>query len=106
MNPSPYPAPFNSAHGRAVVVKILLIVGAAITGVSLLAEAISLAFPPLTEGQELGDNPAGAALTLLIALIAILGLIVYLATVVLFLVWLYRAYDNLRAFKAWSRLVY
>jgi hypothetical protein len=64
MNPSPYPAPFTSAHGRALTAKILLIVGAVVTGMSLLAEALSFAFPPLTEDQELGDNPGSAIVAL------------------------------------------
>jgi len=106
MNPSPYPAPFTSAHGRARIVKILLIAGAIVTGMSLLAEALSLAFPPLTQDQELGDNPMGAAIVLLVFLLAVLETIIYLATVVFFLMWLYRAYDNLRAFNGWSRLDY
>ena len=106
MNPSPHPAPFTSAHGRARIVKILLIVGVVATGMSLLAEALSLVFPPLAEDQELGDNPIGLVVTLLTFLLAVLDLIIYVATVVFFCVWLYRAYDNLRAFDPWSRLDY
>ena len=105
MNPSPYQAPFSSAHGRAVIVKILLIVGALATGASLFAEALSLAFP-LTEDQELGDNPIGAVITLIVFLFAVLELIIYVATVVLFLMWLYRAYNNVSAFNPWHRLNY
>ncbi len=106
MNPSPYPAPFTSAHGRARVVKILLIVGALVTAMSLLVEALSLAFPPLTDDQEFGDNPIGAAISVLTFLLAIPELIISLATVVFFLMWLYRAHGNLRAFNPWSRLEY
>ena len=102
MNPSPYAAPFTSAHVRAFIVKILLIVGAVVSGMSLLAEALSFAFPPLTEDQELGENLIGAALTFAIFLFALLDLIIYLATVVFFLIWLYRAYNNLRAFSGRS----
>ena len=99
MNPSPYSPPFNSAHGRARIVKILLAIGAVVTGMSLLTETLSLAFPPLTEEQELGDNPGGAIILLLVFLIAVLELIIYLTTVVFFLMWLYRAYENLRVFS-------
>ena len=106
MNPSPYPARFTSAHGRAVIVKILLSVGAVVTGLSLLAEALSLAFPPLTEDQELGDNPISAVLMLIIFLLAVLEIIIYLATIVFFLIWLYRASNNLRAFNPWNRQDY
>lgn len=82
--------------------KILLIVGAVATGVTLLAEALSLVFP-LTDDQELGDNPIGAVVMLIMFLLALLDLIIYLATVVLFLMWLYRAYGNLPAFNPWYR---
>lgn len=102
MNPSPNPAPFVSAHFRARVVKILLIAGAVATGITLLAEAISLAFP-LADDQELGDNPIGIALVLIIFLLALVDLAIYVATVVFFLMWLYRAHGNLRAFNPWVR---
>lgn len=103
MNPSPYPAPFTSAHGRAFIVKILLIIGAVATGISLLTEVLSLTFP-LTDDQELADNPLGAAVVLISFLFAVLELIIYVATIVFFLMWLYRAYANLRAFNPSRRL--
>ncbi len=104
MTPSPYPAPFKSAHVRAQMLKILLIVGAVGAGITLIAEALSLAFPSLTEDQELSDNPIGAAIMLMIFLLAIFSLVIYVTTIVVFLVWLYRAADNVRQFNPWSRL--
>lgn len=104
MNPSLSPAPFNSAHFRASIVKILLAVGAIAAGISLLAEALSLAIPPLTEEQELGDNPMGAIIGLVIFLLAILEFVIYITTVVFFLMWIYRAYKNLRALNPANRL--
>ena len=104
MNPSPYSQPFASAHDRALIVKILLVVGAIVTGCSLVVEAISLVFPPLTEDQELGDNPMGLAVGLVMFLVAVLEILVYLATVVFFCIWLYRSYANLRAFNPSRRL--
>ena len=98
MHPSPYRRPFTSAHVRARIVKILLIVGAILSVLSLLSETLSLAIPPLTDDQEIGDNPFGFAITLLIFLLAVPGLIIYIATVVFFCVWLYRAHSNLAAF--------
>lgn len=103
MSSSPSPAQFTSAHVRARIVKILLTVGAIAAGMSLLAEAFSLAFPPLGEGEDPGANPLGAVMTLITFLLALFEIIVYLATVVCFLMWLYRAYNNLRAFDSWSR---
>ena len=97
---TPSPSPFNSAHFRAGIVKILLIVGAAAAGISLLAEALSLAFPPLTENQEPGENMMSAAITLIIFLLAVLEFIIYVTTVVFFLMWLHRSYNNLRAFNS------
>jgi hypothetical protein len=79
-------------------------VGAAAAGISLLAEALSLAFPPLTEDQELGENMMGAGIAVVIFLLAILEFIIYITTVVFFLIWLHRSYKNLRAFSNWSRL--
>ena len=102
MNPSPYHAPFTSANVRARIVKILLIVGAIATGISLFAEALTLAFP-LTDDQELGDNPMGAVLVVILFLLAILELILFVATVVFFCMWLYRAYANLRALNPANR---
>ena len=104
MNPSLSPAPFNSAHFRASFVKILLAVGAIVTGIALLAEALSLALPPLTEDQKLSDNMMGAAIGLVIFLVSLLEFIIYITTVVFFLMWLHRAYKNLRALNPANRL--
>ena len=108
MTPSPYPASarYTSAHGRAVLVKILLIVGAVAAGLSLIAEAVSLWVPPITEEQELGDNALGAVMVFIIFAIAVLELVVYFTTVVCFLIWLYRSSDNLRAFNHPGRIEY
>ena len=104
MNPSPYPANYTSAHVRARIVKILLTAGAGVAVLSLIAEALSLVFPPVADGQEISDNLMGAAVSIFIVLLALLDFFIYLATVVFFLMWLYRAYNNLRAFNQWSRL--
>jgi hypothetical protein len=106
MTPSPAPAPFASAHRRAVLVKILLVVGGIATGVSLLGQALTFVYPPLGDDQEVGDNPIGAVVMLVTFLLALISLVIYLTTVVVFLMWLYRAYGNLRAFNPWSRLQY
>jgi hypothetical protein len=106
MTPSPYPAPFTSAHLRANIVKILLIVGAIATGISLITQVLSFPFPPIQEGQELEENMAGFAVALVLLLVGVLDFLIYLTTVVFFCVWLYRAHDNLRAFNNWPRLEY
>lgn len=96
---TPSHSTYNSAHFRASIVKILLVVGAAAAGISLLAEALSLAFPPLTEDQEIGENMMAAGIGLIIFLLALLESITYVTTVVFFLMWLHRSYANLRAFN-------
>jgi hypothetical protein len=106
MNPSPSPARFTSAHGRATIVKILLVVGAIGAVFEMLVEALSFAFPPLTDEQALGENLGSAAIMVLLFLVGVLELIVYLTTVVFFSMWLYRAHDNLRALNPWVRLNY
>lgn len=105
MNPSPNHAPFASAHGRALAVKILLIVGAIVTGISIVVEALSSVFP-VADDQELSDNPMGAVITLLMFLVGLVEIITYLTTVVVFLMWLYRAHGNMRAFNPWYRPEY
>ena len=104
MNPSPSPAPFTSAHVRASILKVLLVVGAVVSGMTLLAEVMSFPFPIPTEEQELGDNPMGAAVMFVTLLLALLGVLIYLTTVVFFLMWLYRAANNVRHFDPWRRL--
>ena len=104
MHPSPAPATFASAHGRALIVKILLVVGAVVTALSLLTDALSLLLPPFEEGQELTDNAAGAAIALIGALIAFADVAIHLATIIFFLVWLYRAHGNLAIINPHSRL--
>ena len=98
MNPSPFPERFISAHIRANIVKILLIAGAIVAAISLVAEAISLAVPPLTEETDVTENPLAFVLALIIFLLAVLTVLIYIATVVFFSIWLYRSYDNLPAF--------
>ena len=106
MNPSPQSPPFASAHVRATIVKVLLIAGAVVSALWLLVGAISLRFPPLSDGQQFEDNQFGGFLVLIIFLLAVLDVLLYLATVVVFPMWLYRSYKNLRAFNSWVRLDY
>ena len=103
MFPPPAPAPFHSAHTRAGIVKILFVINAVVIGSWLLADAVSLAFPPVSEEQDVPGNPIGALLIFIISMIALLNLVLYLTTAVFFLVWLHRAYSNLRSFNDWSR---
>ncbi len=105
MTPSPYTIPFKSAHLRATIVKILLIVGATASAVSLITEALSIPFP-FNPDQEPDPNVLGAVLALAIALLIVFQFIINVTTVVFFCVWLYRSYDNLRVFNRWTSLDY
>jgi uncharacterized protein DUF4328 len=87
-------------------VKILLLVGAAATFGSIIVEAISLAVPPLTEDQEVGDNPLGIVIGLIILLTAVLETLIHLTTIVFFSIWLYRAANNVQRFNPSHRAEY
>src|SRR5690348_10624252 len=103
MNPSPTPAPFTSAHTRATITKALLVAGAVIAGLMLVIETLTFVYPLPTEDQELDQNVIGAVLAILLVLVGLLAFVVYLTTVVFFLMWLYRSNDNLKRFNAWAR---
>lgn len=90
--------PFVSAHNRARLVTVLLIVGAVISLLTIPSHVLDLSVQPFGEDQDISDNPAGF---LALALTGVLGLItvaVYIATVVVFLMWLYRVSNNVAAF--------
>lgn len=91
-----YPqAQFSSAHTRAQLAKALLLANAALAVVSLLSNiyaASSSAANVAVLEEEI--NPV----ELLQGLIGLAQVFVYLATIVIFLVWLHRAYKNLPAF--------
>ncbi|MEP6920968.1 MAG: DUF4328 domain-containing protein [bacterium] len=83
---------------RARVVSVLLVISALLSFASIFTEASGFVWP----GGLLGDDSPHDALKLVLALLTIgFGLIqfvVFVATVVFFLVWLYRAHENLMAF--------
>lgn len=90
--------PYVSAHGRARIVVILLIVGAVISLLVIPSHLLDLYVLPFADDQEISDNPLGF---LALALTGVLGLAtfaVYIATVIVFLMWLYRASNNVSAF--------
>jgi Domain of unknown function (DUF4328) len=100
MNESPSYYRYVSAHSRATIVKALLIAGAVVSVLSMIVAALELAFPPVTGQEEMGENVGGFAVALLTLGIGLLTLAVFVATVVFFLMWLYRSYKNLPAFGA------
>lgn len=102
-SPSPYPSTpsfqtqYKSAHKRAQIVRILLIVGAALNAVMLVFYFIHYVAPETVITDDTADP-----ITIIIALmeggLALFSIAVYIATIVFFLMWIYRANENLRAF--------
>ncbi len=96
---SPAPLPrYVPTSSRANIVTVLLIVGAVLSVVSSIISLSELIFPGALFGDEESTDPLKLAIALLVLGIGLLTIIVYIATVVFFLMWLYRAHENLQAF--------
>ena len=100
MNESPSYSKYVSAHSRGTIVKALLIAGAVVSILAMVTAALELVFPPVTGEEEMAENMGGYAIALLTLGVGLLTLAVFIATVVFFLMWLYRSYKNLPAFGA------
>ena len=100
MNAYPVSNSYVSAQKRANLTKLLLIVGIAIGVLSILSLLLELAFPPFADDQEIGDNPAAFVVLLLQMGVGIIQFLVYVATIVVFCMWLHRSYRNLPALGA------
>jgi multisubunit Na+/H+ antiporter MnhC subunit len=88
---------YVSAHSRGRWAIALLIAGIAINVLSLLITPLQYYFP-VVESEELNSaNAVGMVAALLQLGFALLGIVVYIATIVIFLTWLYRSYENLPA---------
>ncbi len=90
--------PYESAHTRARIVVVLLIVGVVISLLTIPSHVLDMYVHPLTEDQELSDNPLGFLSMALAGLLGMATIAIYVATVVVFLMWLYRASNNIAAF--------
>jgi len=103
MTPSPTPqTSYVSAHPRARVARILLVIGAACSALIILAEIGQLLFPEFSEGQELTDNPGGFVALFSYGALTILGAVIFVLTVIAFLMWLHRSSSNLPEFGYWK----
>lgn len=89
---------YESAHGRARVTVALLIAGAAVSLLTIPSHILDLYLEPLREGQELSDNPLALLAALFTGILGLATIAVYIATVITFLMWLYRASNNVAAF--------
>ena len=104
MTPQPYaPQPYiaqryQSGHGRARAVVTLLIAGAVISLLTIPSHILDMYVTPLGADQELADNPMALVALLLTAVLGLATVAVYIATVIMFLMWLYRASNNIAAF--------
>ena len=97
---TPSLTPFASAHTRAQLAQALLLSNAALAALSvavlLLSGGEAAAAAEDVAALEEETDPA----VLVQGLVALLQFVVYVATAVVFLMWLHRAYKNLRAFGA------
>jgi hypothetical protein len=90
--------PYVSAHNRARLLTVLLIVGAVISLLTIPSHVLDLYVDPLGEDQDISDNPAGFLALALTGVLGLAAVAVYIATVVVFLMWLYRVSNNVAAF--------
>lgn len=103
-SPSPYtPTPtfqakYVSTHKRAQIVRVLLMVGIVLSVLSLVFSLVEYAFPEMTNFEEETPGVATLVFALFILGLAVFEIGVYIATIVFFLMWLYRSYENLPAF--------
>lgn len=88
-------AQFASAHTRAQLVKALLLANAGLAALALVL--VFLLGGSASEGMADGEETISPA-ALVEGLVALAQFTVYVATIVFFLLWLHRAYKNLRAF--------
>lgn len=90
--------PFVSAHNLARLVTVVLIVGAVISLLTIPSYVLDLSVQPFGEDQEISDNASGFFAQALTGVLELTAAAVYLATVVVFLMWLYRVSNNVAAF--------
>ena len=97
--PQPYhpQTQYSSAHTRAQFAKALLLLNAAVAAISLLVNLYAAASPAAS--VSLGEEQINTA-ELMLGLVALAQLFVYLATIVVYIVWLHRAYKNVPALGA------
>jgi Domain of unknown function (DUF4328) len=80
------------------VVCVLLLADAAVSLVAGLFSVLELLWPGDMFGEGFENNPVTLGIGLLAILLALAQIVVYIATVTLFLMWVYRTHENLAAF--------
>ncbi|MEA2206843.1 MAG: hypothetical protein QOE77_3619 [Blastocatellia bacterium] len=91
---------YRSVHGRAQTVVVLLAITVVLHFFALLTSVIAMSLPT-AEGVEIEDDPMRLLVGLFEIGVGLLQFVTFVATVVVFLMWLYRAYENLPAFGHW-----
>ena len=77
---------------------VLLVVGAVISFLTIPSHLLDMYVTPFNGNQEVSDNPGGFFALMLTGLLGLATVAVYVATVIAFLMWLYRASNNVAAF--------
>jgi len=96
---APYPyRPYVPARRRAQVAVVLLIVGAVISFLTIPSHILDMYVSPFNSSQDVADNPGGFVALMVTGALGLATVVVYIATAVAFLMWLYRASNNVAAF--------
>lgn len=97
-NPSGLQSRYKSAHNRARIVIVLLSASAVLSLASALISLLQFFFPQLAFAEEEINDPLLIVVGLLMLGLGVLQIVVYIATIVAFLMWLYRSHENLPSF--------
>lgn len=81
---------------------ILLVAGAIVSALLIPVGIAEVMLPEFTDDQEIGDNLAGFLSLMAMFGLGLLNMSIYIATVIVFSMWLYRCGRNLRAFGYWA----
>ena len=100
--PPPYnayfrPKPFISANSRARMVTVLLAIGAISQCFSLVIRVLEFVFFPTGDVSEMSSDPVALLIGFAELGLGLAQVAIYIATIVVFLMWLHRSYENLPA---------
>ena len=97
-NPDTFQRPYVSAHSRARTTSVLLMVGAAVSLASVLLSVLVFVVPDLALPEDEINDPQILLVALLELGLGLMQVVISIATIVVFLMWLYRSYENLPSF--------
>ena len=96
-SPYSFQHPYVSAHNRARIVSVLLIVSAVLSFASIPVSILPVFFSDIVSDEEISD-PETLVVALLQVSLGLIQIVIYLATIIAFLMWLYRSCENLPSF--------